>query len=387
MPRVMEPAERYVALALRLDRLDEGVVEAYYGPAALKAIVDAEPQADPEDLVAEADRLLDDLPDGWLRDQVRGLRTRAGMLAGESWSYSAEVESCFGVPPTRTSQEQLDAAYADLEELLPGPGPLAERYQSWERASQVPAERVPALVDGVVELSRGQARRLFGLPAGEGFDVDYVSGQAWMAFHQYAGDLRATVSVNVDLQRSAVELLHTVLHETYAGHHAEACLKEVGLFHGRGLVEQSIVVVPTPQSVLSEGLAEVGPALLLDDQAQAYADLLRGAGVDTDLAHDRDVLAAVEPVQRLGADAGRLLHEEAWSKADVVDFLLRWALVDRELVEHVVRFVSDPMSRGYVNCYPQGRARCEAFVGGDVGRFRTLLTQQVRVGDLTSTSL
>ena len=68
---------------------------------------------------------------------------------------------------------------------------------------------------------------------------------------------RADVSVNTDLPRSAVELLHLVLHETYPGHHAERCLKEVALVRGRGLLEQTIVVVPTPQSLVSEGLAEL----------------------------------------------------------------------------------------------------------------------------------
>ena len=61
------------------------------------------------------------------------------------------------------------------------------------------------------------------------------AASGWMAFHEYVGGLRAQVSVNTDLPRSAVELLHTVLHETYAGHHAESCLKEVALVRGRGL--------------------------------------------------------------------------------------------------------------------------------------------------------
>src|SRR5579884_1555098 len=43
------PAERYILLALRLDRHVEGVVDAYYGPPELKAQVDA------EDVVPAAD--------------------------------------------------------------------------------------------------------------------------------------------------------------------------------------------------------------------------------------------------------------------------------------------------------------------------------------------
>jgi hypothetical protein len=247
-------------------------------------------------------------------------------------------------------------------------------------------------VERVVEASRDHARRLFGLEEDAGLTLAYVRGEAWMAFHEYLGDLRATVSVNVDLPRSAVELLHTVLHETYAGHHVEACLKEAGLVRDRGLVESSIVVVPTPQSLVSEGLAEVGPSLLLDGVERAtYADLVRDAGVDTDFARDRAVAAAVEPVQRIGADAGRLMYEEGWSTSQVLEYLDRWALVDRAIMENLVRFVSDPMNRGYINCYPQGRARCAEYLGhepgGRLARFRTLVTQQVRVVDLVAPPL
>lgn len=381
------PAERYLRLAFRLDRHDEGLVESYYGPADLRAAVEAEETTPPADLVAEAEELLEDLPDGWLRDQVNALRARAGMVAGETWTYADEVRACFGVDPTHTTEAQLEAAYQDLETLLPGPGPLVDRYRAWERASHVAGDRVPALVDGVVELARGQARRLFGLPDGEGFDLEYVGGESWMAFHEYAGDLRARVSVNVDLPRPAVELLHTVLHETYAGHHAEACLKEVGLVRERGLLEQTIVVVTTPGSLVSEGLAEAGPAVLLDDDPTAYAGLLRDAGVDTDLAHDRAVNAAMEPVQRLGADAGRLLYVEGWSEQRTRDYLVRWALVEPQIIDTVLTFVAQPMNRGYINCYPQGRSLCTAYVDGDAARLRTLLTEQVRVPDLLAASL
>jgi hypothetical protein len=191
--------------------------------------------------------------------------------------------------------------------------------------------------------------------------------------------------VNTDLPRSGVELLHTVLHETYAGHHAESCLKEVALVRGRGLLEQAIVVVPTAQSLVSEGLAELGPSLLLDGEHQArYEAVVRDAGVDIDLAHDRTVAAAVEPVLRIQADAGHLLHADGWSQDAVLTYLRQWALVDDRLLEHVLRFSADPANRGYVVCYPEGLVRCREYVAGDLARFRTLLTEQVRVGDLST---
>jgi hypothetical protein len=76
--------ERYLRLGLQLGRHVEGVVDAYFGPAELAAAVGAEPLVDPPALVSAAEAQLGDLEDGWLRDQVVGLRTYAGVLAGEA---------------------------------------------------------------------------------------------------------------------------------------------------------------------------------------------------------------------------------------------------------------------------------------------------------------
>ena len=137
-------AERYLRLGLQLGRHVDGIVDAYFGPPELAAAVDAEPPVDPAMLVSSADALLGELDDGWLRDQVSGLRTYAGVLAGESGSYADEVEGCYGVRPTHTDEAVFTAAHARLEELLPGDGTLAERHKQWETSIQVPAEQVRA---------------------------------------------------------------------------------------------------------------------------------------------------------------------------------------------------------------------------------------------------
>jgi hypothetical protein len=97
-------AERYIRLGLQLGRHVDGIVDAYFGSAEPAAAVDAEPPVEPRALVAAAEALLDELEDGWLRDQVVGLRTYAGVLAGESRSYADEVEgatACGRRTPTR----------------------------------------------------------------------------------------------------------------------------------------------------------------------------------------------------------------------------------------------------------------------------------------------
>src|SRR5690349_12154858 len=95
----MNESERYVLLGLQLGRHVDGLVDAYYGPAELSEQAAAGDPVDPADLAAEADLLLAGA-DGWRADQLRGLRTCAGILAGEQIDYIDEIEACYGVRPS-----------------------------------------------------------------------------------------------------------------------------------------------------------------------------------------------------------------------------------------------------------------------------------------------
>jgi hypothetical protein len=377
-------AERYLRLGLQVGRHVDGIVDAYYGPPKLAAAVEAEPPVEPGALVSVAEALLGELDDGWLRDQVVGLRTYAGVLAGESGSYADEVEGCFGVRPTYTDESVFTAAHERLEELLPGDGPLAERYNRWEESIRVPTEKVERTIATVIEEARVWTRRLVDLPDGESIALEIVRDKPWMAFCGYLGDLRSRIAVNVDLPMSAIELLVLAIHETYPGHHAERCCKEQLLVRSRGLVEETIVLVPTPQSLVSEGIAKVGQDVLLeDDGGTALAAVIHdAAGIQFDLAHALAVRAALEPCRWAEVNAALMLHDRGENEAEVHAYLERWGLMTPELAAHMIRFFGAPTSRTYAITYPAGRELCRSYVAGDPERFRRLLTEQVRLGDL-----
>ena len=191
----------------------EGIVDAYYGPPELAAAVEREPPLDPRALVRAAELLLDELEDGWLRDQVLGLRTYAGVLAGEPVSYADEVEGCYGVRPIHTDEAVFAAAHERLGELLPGVGPPATRYERWQESILVPPERVERTVAAVVEEARAWTRGLVELPDGEGVVVEIVRDRPWLAFGEYLGGLRSRIAVNVDVPVSVLELLRLASHE------------------------------------------------------------------------------------------------------------------------------------------------------------------------------
>jgi hypothetical protein len=376
-------AERYLRLGLQLGRHVDGLVDAYFGPPEPAAAVEAAPPVEPHRLVADADALLDELEDGWLRDQVAGLRTYAGVLAGESGSYADEVEGCYGVRPAHTDEAVFAAAHDRLGELLPGDGALAERHERWQRASRVPTDEIERTIAAAIEEARRWTRALVELPVGEGVALEIVRDQPWLAFCAYHGGLHSRIEVNVDLPMSALELLILAIHETYAGHHAERSCKEQLLVRERGLLEETIVLVPTPQSLVSEGIAGLAPSVLLEgDGGEALAAVVHDAGIEFDLAHALAVHRASRPLRWAEVNAALMLHEEGASPTEVQRYLERWGLMSPELAAHLVRFFDEPTSRTYIVTYPAGRELCAAYAAGEPERFRRLLTEQVRVRDL-----
>ena len=376
-------AERYVRLGLQLGRHVEGMVDAYFGPPELAAAVEAAPPVEPRKLVAAAEGLLDELEDGWLRDQVVGLRTYAGVLAGESVSYADEVEGCYGVRPTYTDEAVFTAAHERLEQLLPGDGPLPERYERWQESIRVPSEHLECAMAAVIEEARAWTRTLVELPAGEGVALEIVRDVPWLAFCDYLGDFRSRISVNVDLPISGVELLGLAIHETYPGHHAERSRKEHLLVRGQGLLEETLVLVPTPQSLVSEGIAKLAPSILLEgDGGAALAAVVHDAGIELDLAHALAVERTLEPCQWADVNAALMLHDGGASKTEVHEYLERWGLMTSKLADHAIRFLTEPTSRSYMLTYSAGRELCRSYVASDPERFRRLLSEQVRVRDL-----
>lgn len=173
------------------------------------------------------------------------------------------------------------------------------------------------------------------------------------------------------------------IHETYPGHHTERCCKDHLLARGRGLLEETLVLVPTPQSLVSEGIATLAPSLLLEGEGgTALAAVAQEAGIAFDLAHALAVQLALAPCRWAEVNAAIMLHGRGASEADVKAYLERFGLMSPELATHMIRFFNEPTSRTYAVTYPAGRELCRAYVAGDPARFGHLLNEQVRVRDL-----
>ena len=382
----MSAAEDYLVLGLRLGKHVDGLVDAYYGPPELKEQVDAEDKIDAAQLAADARALEEALEDGWLRDQVHGCATYARVLAGEEISYSDEVEGCYGVRPSRMPESVYEAVHAELDELLPGEGSLYERRQAWRERHLCDGETAIKVLDDLLPLLRERTDELVALPAGEELTIEPVDDEPWWAFNYYLGDLRSRVVLNVDVPTTGLDLLHLTGHEVYPGHHTEHAVKEQRLIRDAGKIEEGIQLVPTPQAVLSEGIAEAGLEVLLDDATKEEAwSIIRRHGLElADPKLAEGISRALEPLRTVGVDAALMIHEGGASIEEAEAFSQKWSLNTAEQAKHSVRFVTDPTWRAYAITYSAGRDLCRRYIGGDPARLRTLLTEHVRIGELLS---
>lgn len=385
----MTAAERYLELGLRLGRHIDGLVDSYYGPAELKEQVDAEEIVAPVQLAEDAAALHGSLEDGYLRDQVHGCWTSARVLAGEQLSYSDEVEGSYGVRPERTPESVFERAHSELDALLPGDGPLEERRRAWRERHACPGDTAVDVLGELLPLMRARTLEVVDLPEGESPTLEPVRDEPWWAFNYYLGDLKSRVVLNIDLPTTGLDLIHLAAHEVYPGHHTEKSVKEQLLVREQGRIDETIALVPTPAAVLSEGIAEIGADIVLDDASrrQAYT-ILRRHGVELaepELA--RRISDEIDSLRTVSLNAALMIFEDGMSLDAAQDYVQRWTLNTPEQAAQSIRFVTDPTWRAYTITYSAGRDLCGAYVGGDPARFRRLLTEQVRVRELVSDQL
>jgi hypothetical protein len=396
-------AADYLLLALRLDQHVPGLIDAYFGPAALKARVDMEPRRGPaalrDDAAALRERVAVAVPEPdrrtWLTAQLIALETQAAVLAGDPISYGEHVTRAFDFVPRRVPEAVLDDAARIVDELLPGDGDLVSRIAAWDGSLAVPAERRPAVMDWLLQDFRMRAAELFGLPSGERLRVTYVRNQPWSAYNWYDGGLQSRVDVNTDLPTHLPGFARTVAHEAYPGHHLEHAWKEADLVE-RGRVECSALTINTPECFISEGLADAGfdfvspPA----ERADLLAEVFELAGIPegADPVRRRDVaerattlLRARETLRTARVNAALMLHADGVARDEAMEYLVRAGRYPRSVAEKRLEFLEHPLWRTYIFVYSEGEALLREWLDAvpevdRPGRFARLLHEQLTPG-------
>lgn len=350
----------YVSLALRVERLLPGAVDRYGAPP-MGSAGDRRPAWT---VARDAGRLATTLPaaglgearERFLLSQLRALEWTGRRLAGQAVPFVAEVAATYDVAVAPGSEHAYRRALDELEALLPGPGRLADRLREHRRRDVIPPDRLEPAVRAAAALLRERTRAVVPLPDVERVEFTIVADAPWGALHRYLGDHRSRIAINRDARLRGSQLLQLVAHEAYPGHHTERSRKEAGLV-AAGWDEHRVVLTCSPQSVIAEGVAEIGLyALVGPGWGRLAGEALAEVGLEFDGESAARIEAATAVLARARLDAALLLHGRRAPVDDVLAHLRRWMLVDDARARQVLRFLRHPLWRAYAATYVEGAA-------------------------------
>jgi hypothetical protein len=376
--------DEYLAVAFRLGRLVPGLSAVGNAEFDVWQRVRVEPTPRPADLVRQSGRLAQELADipldpvrrDFLAGQLRAVECTARRLTGQPVPFVREMVECFDVVPRWGREDDYAATHAELAALLPGSGSLAARLIAYRSAHEVPPDRLVAALAALSELLRGRTGAVVSLPPTETVSFRVAGEAPWSALHRYCGRFRSQITVNAGARPRRTQLAQLVAHEAYPGHHTERCRKEAGI--GRAWPEHAVLVANSPQSLVAEGAAELGRAAVLGPGwGPLVADALAGLGLDFDGELAERVEAATARLARVRQDAALLLHDRGAPAGLVLAHLRRWLLVDEPRARQILRFMRQPVWRGYTTTYVEGAELVGAWWARDPGpeRLRRLLDE------------
>jgi len=264
-------AETFVGLALRLGELagHEREVDAYFGPETLRPAAAPDRSGGLAQLRADADALLSRLEldedalqtsrGSKLLTQVRSFDALLQIIepADHKESFAAEAQRLYALSVPDVDPAATQQLLAELELALPGDGPLPRRLAEFYRKFIVPADRRRAMFEQALQECRRRTLAHWELPGAEKLDIEWTT-RVPAAWHRYHGGWHSTLQINPDAVALPGSAIDVACHEAYPGHHAQFLLQDERAQPAGLPVEERVVLLRSPASVLREGAANFG---------------------------------------------------------------------------------------------------------------------------------
>ncbi len=343
-------AESYVRLALSLGEHDDDYVDAYFGPAEWREQA-KQGALDLAAITAAADKLVAELQaldtagaekhvalrHNYLLSHLGSMSAISRMRNGETLSFDEESKAVYGFVAPSFPVEHYDEALQKLGALLPGEGPLHERYQAFRQQLRIPEDKVKAVVRKGLEACRERTRQHMTLIEGESFTLEFVSGQPWGAYNWYQGSGQGLIQVNLGRPKYLGTSIGLGCHEGYPGHHLFSTMLDAEYLQKRGWVEFSVLPLFSPQGIIFEGSGDLASKVAFpgDERTAFLRDVIAPiAGLETvDFETAAAVREASKKLRYAGIEAARHYLDGDWSKEQTTEWLTAYALVGPESID------------------------------------------------------
>jgi hypothetical protein len=382
-------AQKYVQLALAIEPHIPGFVDAYFGPpewkdqAGVKPVTELVSESSGLATAVAGDTAMDSQRRDFLTRHVRAMQTSLRLRHGEQMALAEETEALYDITPEWVAEAIFQEAHQTLDELLPAGSSLIERMTARKKATEVPTELARSLLHEIIAELRRLTRAYDLLPLAESFELQLVTDQPWRGYNWYLGNYHSRIDINTDLPLQITDLTDLMAHEGYPGHHTELSIKEERLVRQKGHLEQSIVLISSPASVVSEGIATCALSIIMTEEEQIawLAKLCQRSGfghLNAEREHKIDT--ARRQLWGVRGNAAFLLHDQGAGEDEVGAYFREYELLTAAEAAKMVERLSDPFLRSYIFTYHYGRELLEAlFARQDDHKhwFTRLLTEPV----------
>lgn len=376
-PTMNTVAEGYVKLVLALGRHDPDYVDAYYGPPEWKAEAEKRKMSLAA-IGSEVDRLIGQIPrrggiagdnvsvlrEEYLRRQVEAVRARVRMLRGARLSFDEESKALYDAVAPAHPESYFQSIVGQLERLLPGGGPLIDRYDFFRQDFIIPPDKLSDVFDTAIAECRSRTLQHIRLPTDEHFTVEYVANKSWSGYNWYQGNFRSLIQVNTDLPIYIDRAIDLACHEGYPGHHVYNALLEKNLARDRGWLEFTVYALFSPQSLIAEGTANYGIEVAFAGNERFEFErsvLFPKAGLNPARAAEYDkVQKLVDRLAYAGNEAARRYLNGEIDRATAAAWLARHAMMSPSRAEQRTRFFDQ--YRSYVINYNLGKDLVKQYV-------------------------
>jgi hypothetical protein len=256
------------------------------------------------------------------------------------------------------------ATLEELARLLPGDGPLVERFDAYRQKFIIPQDRLKRVFDRAIAECRSRTLRHVQLPESEAFTVEYVTNKSWSGYNWYQGQYHSLIQVNTDLPIYIDRAIDLACHEGYPGHHVYNALLEQRLVRERGWMEFSVYALFSPQSLIAEGTANYGIEVAFPGEERIRFErevLYPEAGLDVSQAAQYGrIQALADRLAYAGNEAARKYLNRDLDRAQTAAWLARHAMSSQARAEQRTRFYDT--YRSYVINYNLGKDLVKQFV-------------------------
>jgi hypothetical protein len=387
-------AEDYIKLALEIGKYNHDFVDAYFGPEKLKPSVDNSEftQETFEQLNFKVNKLLDDLESlsefpaneierqrfTYLYKQLLACKTIIYMLNGMTLTFDEELNALYDIEIGYKDESYFKDILEKLNTLLPGKGNIYNRFISFRENFRIPSEKLHDIFSIAINECRERTKKFIQIPHDEKFELNFVKDKPWSAYNWFKGNAFSVIEINTDLPIYVDRIIDLASHEGYPGHHLHHSMMENNLYKKRNWIEFSINLLFSPQSLISEGIANYGSELLFpnDERIKFEKEIIfKAAGLDTSQADlYYEVMNLVNKLNYSINTASKNYIDGKWNEEKTIDWLKKYNLRTDESARKFLSFIK--RYRTYIVNYSAGYDLIKFYIDtkdSQSGKWKTFL--------------